>query len=147
METKEKLDVLLDYTGENKTSLGKKIGQVPQTFHDISTGKIKTFSLTVVKKLKAVYPEINEDYFLFDDTNFLVASRKKESIIEKSPKVEKSSRVVDLDQLHSVKTYVIPIKGMAGHLNGKTTEIYTVFKKKRELEELKGLTLKKIEGL
>ena len=38
-------------------------------------------------------------------------------------------------------------QGMAGHLNGKTTEIYTVFKKKRELEELKGLTLKKIEGL
>lgn len=29
---------------------------------------------------------------------------------------------------------------MAGHLNGKTTEIYTVFKKKREMEELKHLT-------
>ncbi|MDQ1858995.1 site-specific integrase [Chryseobacterium sp. WLY505] len=38
-------------------------------------------------------------------------------------------------------------QGMAGHLNGKTTEIYTTLKKKRELELLKKLTLKKIKGL
>lgn len=31
---------------------------------------------------------------------------------------------------------------IAGHLNGKTTEIYTIFKEKRELEELKKISLK-----
>ena len=31
---------------------------------------------------------------------------------------------------------------MAGHLNGKTTEIYTIFKEKRELEELKKISFK-----
>lgn len=35
---------------------------------------------------------------------------------------------------------------IAGHLNGKTTEIYTIYKEKRELEELKKLSLKKAEG-
>lgn len=30
---------------------------------------------------------------------------------------------------------------MAGHMNGKTTEIYTIFKKKRELEKLKKLSI------
>ncbi|MHC6201520.1 tyrosine-type recombinase/integrase [Elizabethkingia miricola] len=32
-------------------------------------------------------------------------------------------------------------QGMAGHLNGKTTEIYTVYNKKRELERLKNISL------
>lgn len=31
---------------------------------------------------------------------------------------------------------------MAGHLNGKTTEIYTIYKEKRELEELKKISFK-----
>ncbi|KUY30376.1 integrase [Elizabethkingia ursingii] len=32
-------------------------------------------------------------------------------------------------------------QGMAGHLTGKTTEIYTIFNKKRELEKLKSISL------
>ena len=48
-----------------------------------------------------------------------------------------------VEEMHGI----IAAQGMAGHLNGKTTEIYTVFKKKRELEELKNLSMKKIEGL
>lgn len=40
-------------------------------------------------------------------------------------------------ELHGMKA----AQGMAGHMNGKTTEIYTIFKKKRELEELKLLSL------
>ena len=54
MNAKNKLDLLLEYTGENRTSLRKKIGQVPQTFHDIYNEKIKSFTPNVVKKLSSL---------------------------------------------------------------------------------------------
>lgn len=38
-------------------------------------------------------------------------------------------------------------QGMAGHLTGKTTEVYTIFKRRRELEQLKNIKLKKTKGL
>ncbi|MCL1670888.1 tyrosine-type recombinase/integrase [Elizabethkingia ursingii] len=40
-------------------------------------------------------------------------------------------------ELYGIET----AQGMAGHLNGKTTEIYAVFNKKRELEKLKKISL------
>ncbi len=46
-----------------------------------------------------------------------------------------------VEKLHGITA----AQNMAGHLNGKTTEIYTVYKKRRELEELKNLSLKTIE--
>ena len=74
-------------------------------------------------------------------------------------------KVLKNDDVVKIKTFIIPIKGfaglkhlfldkvaekhgiqsaqkMAGHLNGKTTEIYTIFKEKRELEELKKISFK-----
>lgn len=48
-----------------------------------------------------------------------------------------------VEEMHGI----VAAQGMAGHLLGKTTEIYTVFKKKREIESLKQLSMKKAEGL
>lgn len=112
MNAKKKLEILLEYTGENRTSIGKKIGQVPQTFHDIYNGKIKSFSPNVVKKIKSIYPELNEDFFLFDSQNLLIGNiTKQKSII---PQNDGNSKIINIDELNPVKAFVIPIKGRAG---------------------------------
>lgn len=112
MNAKKKLEILLNYTGENRTSIGKKIGQVPQTFHDIYNEKIKSFTPKVVKKIKTVYPELNEDFFLFDSQNLLVGSVNRQN--DTVPKNDGKSKVVNIEDLNPVKAFVIPIKGRAG---------------------------------
>lgn len=112
MDAKNKLELLLQYTGENRTSLGKRIGQVPQTFHDIHNEKIKSFSPNVVKKIKAIFPEINEDFFLFDSQNLLIGTEKRHD--NNSSKNDGNSKVVNIEELNPVKAFIIPIKGKAG---------------------------------
>lgn len=112
MDAKNKLELLLQYTGENRTSLGKRIGQVPQTFHDIHNEKIKSFSPNVVRKIKAIFPEINEDFFLFDSQNLLIGTEKRQ--VNNVPKNDGNSKVVNIEELNPVKAFIIPIKGRAG---------------------------------
>lgn len=67
MTSSEKLTMLLNYFGTNPGRLGKAIGK-PQTFYDIKKGQIKSFSPEVVMELKKIYPEINPNFFLYDNT-------------------------------------------------------------------------------
>ena len=129
MDAKQKLDKLLTYFGTNKNQLGTATGK-RQTFYDIAKGQIKSFSPELVSAIKNVYPEINENWFLFDEGDML---KKRASPFDEpytpEPKPDKKSE--DLKQLEKIKSQ-----------NGKTTEIYTIFKEKRELEELKKISFK-----
>lgn len=70
MDAKQKLDKLLTYFGTNKNQLGTATGK-RQTFYDIAKGQIKSFSPELVSAIKNVYPEINENWFLFDEGEML----------------------------------------------------------------------------
>ena len=97
MEANEKLEMLLEYSGMKILPFSKEVGQGSQTFYDIRSGKIQSFTF-------------DEPY-------------------TPEPKPDKKSDV--LKQLENIKSQ-----------NGKTTEIYTIFKEKRELEELKKISFK-----
>ena len=129
MDAKQKLDKLLTYFGTNKNQLGTATGK-RQTFYDIAKGKIKSFSPELVSAIKNVYPEINENWFLFDEGEML---KKRASPFEEpyTPEPKPDKKADALEQLEKKKSQ-----------NGKTTEIYTIFKEKRELEELKKISFK-----
>ena len=118
MNAKNKLDLLLEYTGENRTSLGKRIGQVPQTFHDIHNEKIKSFSPNVVRKIKAIFPNLKK--------LSPKEAMKKEWYV--------GCKFYDPTQKAKYpKGYFWRKKGLAEYKN---------FKEKRELEELKKISFK-----
>lgn len=78
MNASEKLNSLLSYFGTNKNKLGTLIKK-RQSLYDIENGKIKSFSPELVKKIKEIYPTINEDFFLFDADNLIVSGRSQMS--------------------------------------------------------------------
>ena len=129
MDAKQKLDKLLTYFGTNKNQLGTATGK-RQTFYDIAKGQIKSFSPELVSAIKNVYPEINENWFLFDEGEML---KKRASPFDEpyTPEPKPDKKADALEQLEKKKSQ-----------NGKTTEIYTIFKEKRELEELKKISFK-----
>ena len=109
MNAKTKLQMLLTYTGENKASLGRKINQVAQTFYDIEKEKIKSFSPEVVKKIKKIYPEINEDFFLFDSPSLIVNSSRISnedflSHLPEPPKLENGTKQEALNALKIIQS-------------------------------------------
>ena len=53
------LDRLLDYTGENRSSLARRIGVIPQRFHDIANGKTKAFSYEIADKITTAFREVD----------------------------------------------------------------------------------------
>lgn len=84
----------------------------------------------VANKIVAAFPEINKEWLIGNDANML---KKRASPFDEpytpEPKPDKKTDV--LKQLENIKSQ-----------NGKTTEIYTIFKEKRELEELKKISIK-----
>lgn len=158
MNAKNKLQMLLDYTGENKASLALKVNQGKQTFYDIAKEKIKSFTPEVVKKIKKIYPEINEDFFLFDSPNLILRNFKTDSSIDffshiaepqaklnpttkdvmdnlkkiqGNKQIEKSSRVIEDSDLVDAIEIIVPYKGQAGlSSNFYPEEIINEFEKR-----------------
>lgn len=65
------LDRLLDYTGENRSSLARRIGVIPQRFHDIANGKTKAFSYEIADKITTAFPEVNKNFLLTGEGEML----------------------------------------------------------------------------
>ena len=76
MEAKYKLEMLLDYTGLKILPFSKSVGQGSQTFYDIRSGKIQSFTVDVANKITAAFPEINKEWLISDDVNMLRRSDK-----------------------------------------------------------------------
>ena len=74
MDAFEILEKLLDYTGENRSSLARKIGMIPQRLHDIANGKTKSISYEIADKLVDVYPELSKNFLLTGEGEMLIAS-------------------------------------------------------------------------
>lgn len=65
MSPAEKLEKMLAYFGTTKNKLGVEIGK-RQTLYDINKGKIKSFSPDLVLEILKVYPNINDEWLLYD---------------------------------------------------------------------------------
>lgn len=68
------LDRLLDYTGENRSSLARRIGVIPQRFHDIANGKTKAFSYEIADKITTAFPEVNKNFLLTGEGEMLTST-------------------------------------------------------------------------
>lgn len=91
MTASEKLKALLFHFDTNKNKLGTLIKK-RQSLYDIESGKIKSFSPELVKKIKEIYPIINEDFFLFDADNMIISKSNhisNEDFISHLPELEK----------------------------------------------------------
>lgn len=124
MEANDKLQMLLDYTGLKILPFSKSIGQGSQTFYDIRSGKIQSFTVDVANKITASYPEINKDWLIGDDGNMLrKAPDKKTDALNQLGKIQNGknktnpNKIVPDDEVIKIKTYIIPMKGFAGLKN------------------------------
>lgn len=71
MNASERLDKLIEMTGENRSSLAKIIGVIPQRLHDIANGKTNTISFEVAAKIVLAYPMISEAWLLSGEGEML----------------------------------------------------------------------------
>ncbi|AZA49792.1 hypothetical protein EG346_17105 [Chryseobacterium carnipullorum] len=106
MTASEKLKYLLSYFNTNNNRLGTLINK-RQSLYDIDKGKIKSFSIDLVMELKKVYPELNENFLLFDDENIVTSkdiSNKKflSHLQDPEPKINPTLKEVQL-KLKKVK--------------------------------------------
>lgn len=73
MKPSEKLQKLIDYSGLNSAELARKIGVHPQILYDILKDRTKKISETVRTKIKASFPEINEQWLITDRGDMVLA--------------------------------------------------------------------------
>lgn len=71
MEASQKLEMLLDYLKIKILPFSTIVKQGSQTFYDIRSGKIQSFSLDVANKIVEAFPEINREWLLGSDANML----------------------------------------------------------------------------
>ena len=71
MEANEKLEMLLEYSGMKILPFSKEVGQGSQTFYDIRSGKIQSFTNDVANKIVDAFPEINKEWLIGNDANML----------------------------------------------------------------------------
>lgn len=140
MEANEKLEMLLEYSGMKILPFSKEVGQGSQTFYDIRSGKIQSFTNDVANKIVDAFPEINKEWLIGNDANML---KKRASPFEEpfttEPKPDNKSddlkqlekiksqngksknsnegKVLKNDDVVKIKTFIIPIKGFAGLKN------------------------------
>ena len=82
MTTNEVLDKLLEYTGENCSSLAVSIGLKNRVaFYDIRKGKYN-FSLKIADAICARYPNINKGWLLTGDVPVLKEIEINEKVLE-----------------------------------------------------------------
>ncbi len=79
------LDRLLDYTGENRSSLARRIGVIPQRFHDIANGKTKAFSYEIADKITTAFPEVDKNFLLTGEGTMLTGESGQEEAEEEDP--------------------------------------------------------------
>ena len=85
------LDRLLDYTGENRSSLARRIGVIPQRFHDIANGKTKAFSYEIADKITTAFPEVDKNFLLTGEGSMLAGGSK----VEVNEKKLRASQVIN----------------------------------------------------
>lgn len=98
------LDRLLDYTGENRSSLARRIGVIPQRFHDIANGKTKAFSYEIADKITTAFPEVDKNFLLTGEGTMLVGEQE----------VKANAKELDPEGLNWISVPVIPFRAMAG---------------------------------
>lgn len=123
MEANDKLEMLLDYTGLKILPFSKSIGQGSQTFYDIRSGKIQSFTVEVANKIVKVYPDINKEWLISDEPNMLRQTPdKKTAALDQLSKItngknKNDGKIITDDEVIKIKTYIIPMKGFAGLKN------------------------------
>lgn len=98
------LDRLLDYTGENRSSLARRIGVIPQRFHDIANGKTKAFSYEIADKITTAFPEVDKNFLLTGEGTMLAGESE----------VKANAKELDPEGLNWITVPVIPFRAMAG---------------------------------
>lgn len=98
------LDRLLDYTGENRSSLARRIGVIPQRFHDIANGKTKAFSYEIADKITTAFPEVDKNFLLTGEGTMLAGESE----------VKANAKELDPEALNWISVPVIPFRAMAG---------------------------------
>lgn len=94
MNTCQKLNKILEYTGLNAAQFATKIGvKTNQSIYDILKGRTKTFSTSMVNKILSCYPEINKVWLLTDDDGDMLTTEKQ----EESKKNVDATPVYDID--------------------------------------------------
>lgn len=131
MDTQSRLQALLNYFGLSIGALGREVGQVPQTFYDIKSGKIKSFSLEVSNKITERFPEISFTWLTTGKGEMIEKPDKKTEALQQLSKVQNGKqknsaegRMVPDEEVIQIKTYLIPIKGFSGLKNALFDDIY-----------------------
>lgn len=75
MDASEVLLKILDYTGESRASLSKRIGLPPYRLQDIARGKTSEMPYEVADKLKKEFPAISREWLLTGDGDMLTTSQ------------------------------------------------------------------------
>lgn len=104
MDAIDILDRLLDYTGENRSSLARRIGVIPQRFHDIANGKTKAFSYEIADKITTAFPEVDKNFLLTGEGTMLAGESE----------VKANAKELDPEALNWISVPVIPFRAMAG---------------------------------
>lgn len=73
MEASEILLKILDYTGESRASLSKRIGLPPYRLQDIVRGKTAEILYEVADKLTKEFPFISKDWLLTGEGEMLIS--------------------------------------------------------------------------
>lgn len=123
MTASEKLKYLLSYFNTNNNRLGTLINK-RQSLYDIDKGKIKSFSIDLVMELKKVYPELNENFLLFDDENIVTSkdiSNKKflSHLQDPEPKINPTTKdaLNNLKKIQAQKENIKPKNYDEGYYN------------------------------
>ena len=118
---RERLLAVMDYLlvlnpkeFKTKTAVSKYIGYPQSNLSAALSGTERYLTEAIILKFTNAFEWLSYEWLKYGKGEMIKSDDLNIDIKTEFKGLEKSSRVIDLKDLHSVKTYIIPIKGRAG---------------------------------
>lgn len=124
MKASDRINKIVDHFGDSLTTIASKSRINPQRLYDISSGKTKSFSEEVGKKILSTYPQINPYWIFTGDREILTSTEKPTTPITPSERIDQLLSYTGLN----VSEFADEIRARSKQsvhdiLNGKTASI------------------------